>query len=105
MARKFKKIPSFKNEDSERNFWTKHNSTDYVDWSKGKVVILPELRPSTKTISMRLPESMLDALKTLANKRDVPYQSLLKTFLADRIKDEFELDPSIPEEPKLRRKA
>lgn len=88
MARK-KKIPTFKSEDEERDFWAKEDSTEYVDWSKGKIGIFPELKPSVKTISLRLPESMLEGLKMLANKRDVPYQSLLKVFLAERLEDEL----------------
>lgn len=84
-----KKIPKFDNEDQERDFWASHNSTEYVDWEKAKRMKFPYLKPSTKTISIRLPESMLDDLKMLANKRDVPYQSLLKVFLAERIKEEL----------------
>jgi predicted DNA binding CopG/RHH family protein len=84
-----KKIPEFKNEDEERAFWGNHDSTDFIDWSKAKRVTLPNLKPSVKKISLRLPESMLDDLKLLANKRDVPYQSLLKIFLAERIDKEF----------------
>jgi len=85
-----KKIPKFKNEDEEREFWSRHDSTDYIDWDKAKKVILPNLKPSVKTISLRLPEMMLEELKLLANKRDVPYQSLLKMFLAERIELELE---------------
>jgi len=84
-----KRIPKFKNEDKEREFWATHDSTDYIDWSKGKKVVLSKLKPSIKTISLRLPESMLEELKLLANKRDVPYQSLLKIFLAERIEEEL----------------
>ncbi len=84
-----KKIPKFKNEDEEREFWTTRDSTDYVDWKKGKRVVLPELKPSLKTISLRLPESMLEELKLLAHKKDVPYQSLLKIFLSERIREEL----------------
>ena len=79
----------FKNEDLERNFWSKHDSTDYIDWKKGKRAIFPKLKPSVKTISIRLPEIMLEELKLLANKRDVPYQSLLKIFLAEKIESEL----------------
>lgn len=86
-----KKIPEFKNEDKEREFWDKHDSTDYIDWKKGKKVTLPKLKPSIKTISLRLPESMLAELKALAHKRDVPYQSLMKMFLSERIKEEFKV--------------
>jgi predicted DNA binding CopG/RHH family protein len=84
-----KKIPKFESEDQERDFWSNQDSTEYLDWGKAKRMSFPNLKPSTKTISIRLPESMLDALKILANKRDVPYQSLLKVFLAERIKEEF----------------
>jgi predicted DNA binding CopG/RHH family protein len=84
-----KKIPEFRNEDEERAFWDQHDSTDFVDWSKAQRVTLPNLKPSVKKISLRLPESMLNDLKILANKRDVPYQSLLKIFLAERIDKEF----------------
>jgi predicted DNA binding CopG/RHH family protein len=84
-----KKIPTFKDEDAERDFWAKEDSTEYLDWSKAERVTLPNLRPSLRTISLRLPESMIAELKLLANKRDVPYQSLLKVFLADRIKEEL----------------
>lgn len=83
-----KALPRFKSEDEERAFWAAHDSVDYADWSKAKRVLLPRLKPSTETISLRLPESLLNELKVLANQRDVPYQSLLKIFLAERI--EFE---------------
>ncbi|MCY3682256.1 MAG: BrnA antitoxin family protein [Gemmatimonadetes bacterium] len=88
MPRK-KQIPKFKNEDEERAFWDTHDSTEYIDWTKGKRVTLSNLKPSTRTISIRLPETMLEQLKLLANKRDVPYQSLLKVFLAERISQEL----------------
>lgn len=87
MARKV--IPTFKSEAEEQEFWRKHDSTDYVDWSKGKIGIFPELKPSTKTISLRLPESLLAAIKSLANKKDVPYQSLMKVFLSAKVQDEL----------------
>ena len=80
---------TFKNEDRERQFWSRHDSTDFIDWKKGKRLILPKLKPSVKTISVRLPEMMLEELKLLANKKDVPYQSLLKMFLAERIEAEL----------------
>jgi predicted DNA binding CopG/RHH family protein len=85
-----KSLPKFKNENAEREFWATHDSADYLDWRKGKRVTLPELKPSSQTISLRLPKPMLDRLKLLANKRDVPYQSLLKMFVAERLKAEFE---------------
>ncbi len=85
-----KKIPTFKTEAEEQEFWATHDSADYVDWSKAKRAVFPNLKPSTKTISLRLPETMLEELKLLANKRDVPYQSLLKVFLSERIEDELQ---------------
>ncbi len=84
-----KRIPTFKNEDVEREFWDTHDSTEYIDWGKADRVIFSNLKPSVKKISLRLPESMLEGLKLLANKRDVPYQSLLKIFLAERIEKEL----------------
>ena len=85
-----KRIPKFKDEDEEREFWATHDSTEYVDWRKAKKAVFSNLKPSVKKISLRLPESMLEELKLLANKRDVPYQSLLKIFLAERIEKELE---------------
>jgi predicted DNA binding CopG/RHH family protein len=82
-------IPKFQSEDRERAFWAEHDSTDYIDWSSAKKAVFPRLKPSTKTISLRLPEILLEDLKYLANKRDVPYQSLLKVFLAERVEDEL----------------
>ena len=87
---KKKNPPKFKTEDEEREFWSKEDSTRYVDWSRAKRVILPNLKPSLKTISIRLPELMLAELKLLANKRDVPYQSLIKIFLAERLEQELD---------------
>lgn len=84
-----KKIPKFKSEDEKREFWAAHDSTEYVDWKKTKRVVLASLKPSLKTISLRLPESMIEELKLLAHKRDVPYQSLLKIFLSEKIREEF----------------
>ena len=84
-----KKIPKFKTEKQERKFWETHDSSDYIDWNDAEKVTLPKLKPSTKTISIRLPESLLEELKVLANKRDVPYQSLLKIFLSERIDSEM----------------
>ncbi len=86
-----KKIPRFSSEDEEREFWATADSTDYIDWKKGKRTLFPKLRPSLKTISLRLPEIMLEELKLLANKRDVPYQSLLKIFLSERLEQELKL--------------
>ena len=78
-------VPRFDTEAEERAFWEEHDTADYVDWSQAARVRLPNLKPSTATISLRLPEGMLDELKVLANERDVPYQSLLKVFLAERL--------------------
>ncbi len=84
-----KQIPKFNSEAEERAFWESEDSTEYVDWSKAKPIIFSKLKPSLKTISIRLPEPMLEELKLLANKRDVPYQSLLKIFLGERIEAEL----------------
>lgn len=86
---KLKEIPKFKNEEEEREFWANHDSSEYVDWDKGEFQSFPKLKPSTKTISLRLPENMLDELRSIANKRDVPYQSLIKIFLKERIDQEL----------------
>ena len=83
-----KKIPEFKNENDERNFWATADSTEYLDWPSGKRRKLIHLKPSLRTISLRLPVSMIEDLKVLANRRDVPYQSLLKVFLAERLERE-----------------
>src|SRR3954468_16653712 len=83
-----KKIPTFKDEDAERELWAKADSTEYIDWSKAQRIMLPNFRPTLRTISLRLPESMIAELKLLANQRDVPYQSLLKVFLAEKIREE-----------------
>ncbi len=88
--KKLKTIPRFETEDEEREFWSTHDSTDYVDWEGTNKVIFPKLKPTTKTISLRLPEYILDELRTIANKRDVPYQSLMKIFLKERIDKELE---------------
>ena len=82
-----KKIPKFKSAQEEREFWEIHDSSDYVDWSKAESVALPNLKPSTKTISLRLPEGLLDSIKIEANKRDMPYQSLIKAWLAEDVKE------------------
>lgn len=90
MAKKLKKIPRPDAEDQERAFWSDADATDHVDWSGARPLVLPNLKPSLKTISLRLPEHMLAELKVLANKRDVPYQSLLKLFLAERLEEEMQ---------------
>ena len=76
---------TFKTEDEEREFWSKTDSTEVIDWTKAKRMVLSNLKPSVRTISLRLPESMLDGLKLIANRRDIPYQSLIKVFLAEKI--------------------
>ncbi len=82
---KLKTIPDFKTEAEERDFWESHDSTDYLDWSQAQPVSFPNLKPSTKTISLRLPEALLDRIKIEANKRDMPYQSLIKAWLAEDV--------------------
>ncbi len=84
-----KKIPKFKSEDKEREFWDSHSSTDYINWSKGKRARFSELKPSEKSISLRMPEFLVEDLKFLANRQGVPYQSLLKTFLAEKVRQEL----------------
>lgn len=84
-----KKVPKLKSEKTERAFWATHDSTDFVDYSKSRCVVFPHLKPSTETISLRLPKSLLEHIKNLANKRDVPYQSLIKVFLSERVEEEF----------------
>jgi len=83
---KAKATPKFKTEAEERAFWESHDSSDYVDWKKAQAVTMPNLKPSTKTISLRLPEGLLESIKIEANKRDMPYQSLIKSWLADEVK-------------------
>ena len=86
MNTNLKSIPQFRNEAEERRFWETHDSSNYVDWSKAKRVRLPNLKPSTTSISLRLPVTLLERIKIAANKRDVPYQSLIKTWLAEKTK-------------------
>ena len=85
MSKAKTKKPTFKSEAAERAFWEKHDSSDYVDWSQAAPALFPNLKPSTTTISLRLPESLLDRIKIEANKRDMPYQSLIKAWLANDI--------------------
>ena len=85
-----KKIPKFRTEAEEREFWRTHDSSDYLSWEDATEITLSKLKPSTKTISLRLPESMIEELKFLANKQYIPYQSLLKVFLAERLEEELE---------------
>jgi len=83
------KIPKFKSEREESSFWAKRDSTDFIDWSKAKRAKFPDLKPSIRTISLRLPQMLIDELKILAHKRDIPYQSLLKSFLTERVQKEL----------------
>jgi predicted DNA binding CopG/RHH family protein len=85
MNKQTKAIPKFATESQERAYWEKHDSTDYLDWSKAKKVALPNLKPTTKTISLRLPQHLLDSIKVAANARDVPYQSLIKVWLQEKL--------------------
>jgi len=89
--RKLKPKPKFKSDAQESAFWASHDSTEYIDYSKSRRMVFPKLKPSTETISLRLPKSLLEQLKTLANKRDVPYQTLLKLFLLERVQAELHL--------------
>jgi len=85
MSKKLKPIPEFASEQEERAFWETHDSADYLDWSHAKRTVLPNLKPTTKTISLRLPQQMLDSIKAAANARDVPYQSLIKVWLQEKL--------------------
>ena len=85
MAAKRRPVPVFGTEAEERAFWESHDSSDYVDWSKAKRARFPNLKPSTKAISLRLPVDLLERIKMAANKRDVPYQSLIKVWLAEKV--------------------
>lgn len=86
---KEKKIPKFKNEDEEREFWSKSDSTEYIDYGKAKKTIFPNLKPTTHAISIRMPDYLLNRLKMLAHKRDIPYQSLLKIYLTEKVEEEI----------------
>ena len=97
-----KPIPAFSTEAAERKFWETHDTADYVDWTQGRWAAFPNLKPSTETISLRLPATLLANLKILANQRDVPYQSLLKVFLAERVAQEHAAGPAtaaMPHQP------
>jgi predicted DNA binding CopG/RHH family protein len=99
MTAKLKKIPRFKDEAEERRFWENHDSTDYVDWSKARRASFPNLKLSTTSISLRLPQAMLDRIKVEANRRDVPYQSLIKVWLNEK------LDADIPRRKRAGRRT
>jgi predicted DNA binding CopG/RHH family protein len=85
MRKQFKAVPIFADEAEERAFWESHDSSDYVDWSQGRTVRLPNLKPTTTAISLRLPISLLEQIRIAANKRDMPYQSLIKAWLAEKV--------------------
>ncbi|MDQ6957507.1 MAG: BrnA antitoxin family protein [Mariprofundaceae bacterium] len=85
MSKPYKKTPEFKDKAAERAFWESHDSSEYMDWNQAKKVIFAKLKPSTKPISLRMPESMLERIKVEANKRDVPYQSLIKIWLSEKL--------------------
>ncbi len=89
MGKSLKKIPSFKTEDEERRFWATHDLTNYVDIKSAVRVRFPNLKPTLRTISIRLPEHLIGDLRALANERDIPYQALLKQFLAERVEREW----------------
>jgi len=99
MAKSKKPIPTFATEAEERVFWEQQDSTDFVDWSAAERVRLPNLKPSTQAVSMRFPLGLLERIKLEANKRDVPYQSLIKVWLAERLADETSRKPRAPRRP------
>jgi predicted DNA binding CopG/RHH family protein len=85
MSKKLKKIPNFKNEDEEANFWNNHSSVDYIDWSKAQKVVFPNLKPTSRSISIRIPEYIINRVKVEANKLDIPYQALMKQYIANGV--------------------
>ena len=85
---KLRQITKFKNEDDEREFWSTHDTTEYMDWSKARRLRFIKLRPSVRSISLRLPEALLERIKLLANRHDIPYQSLMKVYLSERVEKE-----------------
>lgn len=85
MKKQGKGVPKFTNEAEERAFWEAHDSTDFLDWTEAQNVVLPNLKPTTKTISLRLPQHLLDSIKAAANARDLPYQSLIKVWLQEKL--------------------
>lgn len=89
MKRDLKNIPKLANEDHEREFWEHEDSTEFINWDDAEIISFPKLKPSTHTISLRLPEGMLNQIRQIANKQDVPYQSFIKMILKERIDREF----------------
>ena len=102
--KKLKKIPRFKSLAEEEKFWSTHDSTDYIDYSKADLGFFPELKPSSKTISIRLPESLVEAIKLLANKQDIPYQSMLKILLSDKVREALTLKGGVARREPAKRK-
>jgi len=88
MKKRLKTIPLFKSDKEEKLFWEQHDSTDYLDWDNAKKAVMPNLKPTTKTISLRLPQHLLDSIKAAAHSRDVPYQSLIKVWLQEKLHDD-----------------
>ena len=88
MKKRLKKIPRFSSEEEERRFWETHDSSEYVDWTDAAPVVMPNLKPTTRTISLRLPQHLLDSIKAAANARDVPYQSLIKVWLEEKVHEQ-----------------
>ena len=87
MKSKLKEVPSFSSEEEVRVFWEQHDSAEYLDWNKAQQIVMPNLKPTTKTISLRLPLHLLDSIKSAAHSRDVPYQSLIKVWLQEKLHD------------------
>lgn len=85
MKKRLKSIPEFASEDEEREFWEQNDSSDYIDWTQAQPVIMPKLKPTIKTIPLRLPQHLLDSIKAAANARDVPYQTLIKVWLQEKL--------------------
>lgn len=88
MNKRLEAIPRFETEAQEREYWESHDSSPHLDWSLATRAVLPNLKPTTKTISLRLPQHLLDSLKVAANARDVPYQSLIKVWLQEKLQEQ-----------------
>lgn len=86
--KKLKKIPKFKSEEEERKFWSAHDSSDYIDWGKSEKGIFQNLKPTSHSISIRMPDYLLNRIRIIANKKDIPYQSLIKNYLYEKVKEE-----------------
>ncbi len=90
-VKRLKKIPRFKSPEAEEKFWATHDSTDFIDYSRVDIGFMPELKPSSRTISIRLPEPLIEAIKVLANREDIPYQSMLKALLIEKVRESLSL--------------